>query len=80
MRCPVCGFAAPCPKQCQTPPEHAPVKMDNIKQVWRYFDERRWCYVYTKAECGPWSDEAESVRVRVLNSMDNIILEVEVLR
>lgn len=54
--------------------------MDNIKQVWRYWDERCWCYVYTKAECGPWQDEAECVRVRVLNEIPGEILEVEVLR
>lgn len=78
-RCPICGMAAPCPAECTKPPE-----MENItvavRKVWRYWDERRWCYVYTKAECGPWQDEAEQVRVRVLNEIPGMILEVKVLR
>lgn len=79
MRCPICGMASPCPAGCQKQPEMVNITVD-VRKVWRYFDERRWCYVYTKAECGPWADEAECVRVRVLNEYEGQILEVEVLR
>jgi len=75
-RCPICGFAE-C--SCAEPSEFDD-DITTIHNLWRYHDGVEWRYHYSKAsvpEC--WQDEVERVRARVLSTVGDRILKVDLL-
>ena len=87
-RCVMCGMAAfylkgttPLCQEHGKPKEMMIISTTDIRNAYRYWDEQRWCYVYTLKEIpSSWRHEAERVRLRVKLEYKGRILKCKVVQ